>query len=130
MIILKQDLYMKTINVEDLVSLINDYANAPVDKPLFVFGERYDDGRWQILEKTLGESYWKICNEKDDPRKDIPYCLYNTYYGAACNSTLYRCIEIAKQIHRPMFCFIDNSVKDKVPEEIIAEYGLYNFTNQ
>ncbi len=121
---------MKNINIEEFADLITQYANAPVNKPLFVFGERYDDGRWQILERLLGEIYWKITYEKDDPRPDIPYLLYNTYYGKVCNPTLYRCIEIASQIHRPMFCFIDNSVKDSVPEEILNEYGLYNFIEE
>ena len=121
---------MKSINVIEFTDLITEYANAPVNKPLFVFGECYDDGRWQILERLLGESYWKIINEKDDPRPNIPYLLYNTYYGKACNPTLYRCIEIASQIHRPMFCFIDNSVKDEVSEEILSEYGLYNFIKE
>ena len=121
---------MKNINIEEFKNLITEYANAPVNKPLFVFGERYDDGRWQILERLLGEIYWKITYEKDEPRPDIPYLLYNTYYGEVCNPTLYRCIEIASQIHRPMFCFIDNSVKDSVPDEILKEYGLYNFIGE
>lgn len=121
---------MKNINIEEFKNLITEYANAPVNKPLFVFGERYDDGRRQILERLLGEIYWKITYEKDEPRPDIPYLLYNTYYGEVCNPTLYRCIEIASQIHRPMFCFVDNSVKDSVPDEILKEYGLYNFIGE
>lgn len=118
---------MKNLNFEELTQLVKDYYNAPADKPLFVFGESYDDGRWQLLEKMYGEPYWKISNEKDNPGPNMLYCMYNTYFGKFCNPTLYRCIEIASQIHRPMFCFIDNSVKEHVPEDIMSEYGLYNF---
>ena len=118
---------MKRVNSEELAELITDYANVHGSKPLFVFGERYGDGRREILERVLGESYFEIKNEFDAPKITVPFCLYDSYNGKRCNLTLYRCIEIAAKIHRPMFCFIDNSLRFFVPEEILNGFELYHF---
>ncbi len=118
---------MKKINLKEFEELVNSYASSEIDKPLLVFGESYEDLRWKTTEKLLGDSYWKITLDNDEPRADIPYCLYNTYYGKVCNSTLQNCYNIASRIHRPVFCFIDNSVKEQVPEELLKNVDIYEF---
>lgn len=116
---------MKTINLNELKQLIKEYASSNIIAPLFVFGESHWDGRWEAVRELLGETCWKITFDDDSPRQDIPYCLYNTYFGAECNSTLANCFTIATNIHRPVFCFIDNSVKDEVPQDILSGNTLY-----
>ena len=118
---------MIRVNVEELAELITDYANAHGSKPLFVFGERYNDGRREILERVMGENGCEIKSEYDDPKFTVPYCLFNTYSGKRSNPTLNRCIEIAAKIHRPTFCFIEHSVRFFIPESTLKGYDLYNF---
>ena len=116
---------MKTIDSNELKQLIKEYVSSDVTSPLFVFGENHEDNRWKVVRELLGETYWKITFDDDSPREDIPYCLYNTYFGAECNSTLLNCIKIASQIHRPVFCFIDNSVKCDVPQDILDKNDVF-----
>ena len=121
---------MKAIGLEELKQLIMTYATSNITFPLFVFGESHEDKRWKLTKKLLGDTYWKISFEDDNPREDIPYCIYNTYYGTDCNSTLLNCIKIAAQIHRPVYCFIDNSVKDCIPQDIISDKDMYVFVDK
>lgn len=116
---------MRQVNIQELEELIKEYVSSEVTRPLFVFGESHRDGRWRTVQKLLGDRCWKITYDYDNPSREIPYCLYNTYLGANYNSTLMNCIRIASTIHRPVFCFIDNSVKNVVPQTILAEYDIY-----
>ena len=115
---------MKRVNYEELENIIKDYASSKtISKPLMVFGGHYQDARIQIVEKIFGNAnFWKIAYKDDDPRPDIPYCLYDVYLGDDnSNAILRNCMSIAANIHRPVFCFFHSSTKEKVPTDIISE---------
>ena len=115
---------MKKVNYEELESIIRDYANSKtISKPLLVFGRDYQDTRIQIVKSVFGDANsWKITFDDDNPRTDIPYCLYDVYLGDDySNAILRNCIGIAARIHRPIFCFFDSTTIEKVPTDIISE---------
>ena len=122
---------MKIVNYEELENIISDYASSnEITKPLMVFGSHYQDARIQIVKKIFGNAnFWKITFKDDNPRPDIPYCLYDGYLGDdGSNVILNNCIEIAAKIKRPVFCFFDYSTKEKVPAEILSELEALEYT--
>ena len=103
---------MKKINREELKGVITDYVNSsPITEPLFVsFGKYEETVALQIIKEVFGDSnFFKIGATYDNPRVDIPYCIYDTYSGDDYSyAILTHCAEIAKNIHRPVFCFISH----------------------
>lgn len=96
-----------------------------------VFGSNYQDARIQIVRELFGDvNSWKISSVDDNPRPDIPYCLYDVYHGDDnSNAILRNCLSIAEIIHRPVFCFFDSSTIEKVSEEIKVELGAVEFVD-
>ena len=73
---------MKKINREELKGVITDYVNSsPITEPLFVsFGKYEETVALQIIKEVFGDSnFFKIGATYDNPRVDIPYCIYDTY---------------------------------------------------
>ena len=121
---------MKRVNYEELENIIKDYASSKtISKPLMVFGGHYQDARIQIVKKIFGNAnFWKIAYKDDDPRPDIPYCLYDVYLGDENSNVILRhCIEIAAKIKRPVFCFFNSLVKEKLPREILLELDAIEY---
>ena len=124
---------MNKINLQELENLIKQYEGKnPITEPLFVFGESHLDGRVKVVEKLLGTEFWKITYDDDKPSDDIPYCIYNTFIGGQdySEAVLRNCIKIAKNLNKPVFCFIDNSEYEKVPSDILAGKTLYQLINK
>ena len=55
--IVKQDLLMKTINLNELKQLIKEYASSNIIAPLFVFGESHWDGRSDLSEEDFNKYF-------------------------------------------------------------------------
>ena len=122
---------MKKVNYEELENIIRDYVSSKtISKPLMVFGSDYQDARIQIVKKIYGDAnFWKITFDDDNPRLDIPYCLYDVYLGDDhSNAILRNCIKIAATNHCPVFCFFDSSTIKGVPADIISELDAIEYT--
>lgn len=112
---------MKKINREELKAVIMDYVNCSlISEPLLIsFGKHEEPIALKIIKQVYGDSNsFKIVATYDNPRADIPYCLFDAYYGNADNELLLHCFEIANNIHRPVFCFISSSYEEEIPKEL------------
>ena len=130
---MKKQITMNKINLQELENLVKQYIGKdPITEPLFVFGESHLDGRVKMVEKLLGTKYWNITYDDDNPCVDMPYCIYNQFIGEEdySEAVLRNCIKIAKNLNKPIFCFIDNSEYEKVPNDILAGKTLYQLINK
>ncbi len=122
---------MIKVNSQELESLIKSYVNGPeIQTPLIVlFGMYEEEIALGYIKNIFGDSNsWKITFDDDDPRPDIPYCLYDVYLGNEnSNRILRNCITIAARIHRPVFCFISLDYADTLPADIIKDVEVYAF---
>ena len=112
---------MKKINREELKAIIMDYVNCSlISEPLLIFfGKHEEPIALKIIKEVFGDSNsFKIGATYDSPRADIPYCLFDSYFGNADNELLLHCFEIANNIHRPVFCFISSSYEEEIPKEL------------
>jgi hypothetical protein len=121
---------MKKINREELKGVITDYVNSsPITEPLFVsFGKYEETVALQIIKEVFGDSnFFKIGTTYDNPRVDIPYCIYDTYSGDDYSyAILTHCAEISKNIHRPVFCFISHD-----HESVVKGCGsIYHYSEE
>ena len=121
---------MNKINREELKDVIMDYVNSSlITEPLFVsFGKNEEAVALKIIKEVFGDSnYFKIGATYDNPQADIPYCIYDTYSGDAnSHAILIHCVEIAKNIHRPVFCFISHN-----HESVVKGYGsIYHYSEE
>lgn len=121
---------MKKVNSEELENIIRDYVNSTISKPLMVFGGHHQDARSQVIKKIFGKvNSYKISFKNDNPRPDIPYCIYDAYIGDDnSNDILRNCMDIAVKIQRPVFCLFDSSTKEKVPAEILSKLDILEYT--
>ena len=112
---------MKKVNYDELENIIKEYAvKNDISEPLVVFLGKYQEGAClKTIKEIWGDSnFHKIGSVYDNPRADIPYCLYDGYYGKAENNLLLHCFEVAKKIQRPIFCFISSDYEEVVPKEV------------
>ena len=121
---------MKKNNREELKGVIMDYVNSSlITEPLFVsFGKYEEIVALKIIKEVFGDSnFYNISSAHDNPRVDIPYCIYDTYSGDAnSHAILIHCVEIAKNIHRPVFCFISHN-----HESVVKGYGsIYHYSEE
>ena len=124
----------KTINREELKDVILDYVNSSlITEPLLVsFGKHEETVALKILKEIFGDSNsFKIGATYDNPRVDIPYCIYDTYLGDENSiAILKHCVEIAQNIHRPIFCFIPNDKIGLLPEGIVSSSNIYEYSEE
>lgn len=112
---------MRKVDNKELKAIIKDYASCEnILEPLVIFLGKYQKGVClRIIKEIFGESnFWKIGASYDSPNVDIPFCLFDAYYGNADNELLLHCFEIANNIHRPVFCFISSNYEEGVPKEV------------
>ena len=123
---------MKKINREELKAVIMDYVNSSlITEPLLVSFGKYEK---TVALKALKEVFffffsYKIGATYDNPRVDIPYCIYDTYLGDENSiAILKHCEEIAQNIHRPVFCFISHDNMKQLPEGIVSSSNIYEYS--
>ena len=125
---------MKKINREELKAVIMDYVNSSlITEPLLVpFGKYEKTVALKALKEVFGDSNsYKIGATYDNPRADIPYCLYDTYSGDDNSiAILKHCEEIAQNIHRPIFSFISNDNMRQLPEGIVSLSNIYEYSEE
>ena len=125
---------MKKINREELKAVIMDYVNSSlITEPLLVsFGKYEKTVALKALKEVFGDSNsYKIGATYDNPRADIPYCLYDTYLGDDNSiAILKHCEEIAHNIHRPVFCFISHDNMKQLPEGIVSSSNIYEYSEE
>jgi hypothetical protein len=124
---------MNIINLQDFENLVKQYAGMdPITEPLFVFGESHLDERLEVVKRLLGSKCWSITFDNEKPSADTPYCIYIKFIGGQdySEAVLRNCIKIAKNLNKPVFCFIDNSEYEKVPSDILAGKTLYQLINK
>ena len=123
---------MKKINREELKAVIMDYVNSSlITEPLLVsFGKYEKTVALKALKEVFGDSNsYKIGATYDNPRVDIPYCIYDTYLGDENSiAILKHCEEIAHNIHRPVFCFISHDNMKQLPEGIVSSSNIYEYS--
>ena len=125
---------MNKINREKLKAVIMDYVNSSlITEPLLVsFGKYEESVALEILKEVFGDSNsFKIGATYDNPRADIPYCLYDTYLGDDNSiAILKHCVKIAQNIHRPVFCFISHDNMKQLPEGIVSSLNIYEYSGE
>jgi len=125
---------MNKINREALKAVIMDYVNSSlITEPLIVsFGKYEETVALKILKEVFGDSNsFKIGATFDNPRVDIPYCIYDTYLGDENSITILKhCVEIAQNIHRPIFCFISNDNMKQLPKGIVSSSNIYEYSEE
>ena len=125
---------MNKINREKLKAVIMDYVNSSlITEPLLVsFGKYEESVALEILKEVFGDSNsFKIGATYDNPRVDIPYCIYDTYLGDENSiAILKHCEEIAHNIHRPVFCFISHDNMKQLPEGIVSSLNIYEYSGE
>jgi hypothetical protein len=103
---------MNKINREELKDVIIDYVNRSlITEPLLVSFGKYEEAvALKIIKEVFGDSnFFKIGATYDNPQSDIPYYIYDKYFGDDNSyAILMHCVEIAKSIHRPVFCFMSH----------------------
>ena len=123
---------MKKINREELKAVIMDYVNSSlITEPLLVsFGKYEKTVALKALKEVFGDSNsYKIGATYDNPRVDIPYCIYDTYLGDENSiAILKHCVEITQNIHRPVFCFISHDNMKQLPEGIVSSSNIYEYS--
>jgi hypothetical protein len=123
---------MNKINREELKDVIIDYVNRSlITEPLLVSFGKYEEAvALKIIKEVFGDSnFFKIGATYDNPQADIPYCLYDTYYGDDNSyAILIHCVEIAKNIHRPVFCFLSHDKMKQLPEGIVSLSNIYEYS--
>ena len=123
---------MNKINREELKAVIIDYVNSSIiTEPLFIsFGKHEEPIALKIMKEVFGDSnFFNISATYDNPRADIPYCIYDTYYGDDNSyAILIHCVEIAKNIHRPVFCFLSHDKMKQLPEGIVSLSNIYEYS--
>ena len=125
---------MNKINREKLKAVIMDYVNSShITEPLLVsFGKYEESVALEILKEVFGDSNsFKIGATYDNPRADMPYCIYDTYLGDENSiAILKHCEEIAHNIHRPVFCFISHDNMKQLPEGIVSSLNIYEYSGE
>ena len=125
---------MNKINREELKDVIIDYVNRSlITEPLLVsFGKYEESVALEILKEVFGDSNsFKIGATYDNPRADMPYCIYDTYLGDENSiAILKHCEEIAHNIHRPVFCFISHDNMKQLPEGIVSSLNIYEYSGE
>jgi hypothetical protein len=125
---------MNKINREELKAVIIDYVNSSIiTEPLFIsFGKHEEPIALKIMKEVFGDSNsFKIGATYDNPRADIPYCIYDTYFGDDNSfAILIHCVEIAKSIHRPVFCFISHDKMKQLPEGAVSSSMIYDYSEE
>ena len=125
---------MKKINREELKAVIIDYVNSSIiTEPLLIsFGKYEETVALKVLKEVFGGSNSFIISATyDNPRADIPYCLYDTYLGDDNSiAILKHCVKIAQNIHRPVFCFISHDNMKQLPEGIVSSSNIYEYSEE
>jgi len=125
---------MNKINREELKVVIIDYVNSSIiTEPLFIsFGKHEEPIALKIMKEVFGDSnFFNISATYDNPRADIPYCIYDTYLGDENSiAILKHCEEIAQNIHRPIFSFISNDNMRQLPEGIVSLSNIYEYSEE
>ena len=125
---------MNKINHAELKGVIMDYVNSSlITEPLLVsFGKYEEPTALKIIKEVFDESNsFKIVATYDNPRVDIPYCIYDTYIGDDNSiAILKHCVEITQNIHRPVFCFMSHDNLRKLPGGIVPSSNIYEYSEE
>lgn len=122
---------MRTVDYQELKEIIKNYVDSSlITSPLLISFDRNEGGSvLHIIKELFGASnFYKIGDVYDNPRSDIPYCLYEMLQvDENTISILKRCVSISQSIHRPVFCVIANNYINKLPEGIISPDYIFSY---
>ena len=125
---------MKKVNREELKDVVMDYVNSSlITEPLIVsFGKYGETVALKIIKEIFGDSNsFKISATYDNPRADIPYCMFDACLGDENSiAILKHCEEIAQNIHRPVFCFISHDNIKQLPEGAVSSSNIYVYSEE